>query len=257
MELKDLFAAPTARLLAPLLNIRKEDAQQKTASFDVPEEIRAAIQKEVDWEDVETVYPVSAVVESYLKNNNNVWPQVYCFDIGADIEEEQIETAVQEVSRNHTAIRSLLLSAGNGHFCQVVLKTPRTQFFRVDLSAVSEEEGLSQKQKNYLSTLIRMEYSSMEGSPLFLRAAHSSALAEEGQLRLFLDVLEPKQVREILGGYYDSDRDNIGIFVETIRQLAWTMVFDSGTYEAGLIRDLSAEWIRQLKACVGTMEPSL
>lgn len=461
MELKDLFAAPTARLLAPLLRVRAKAAEQEEKVPEVSEEIRSAISEIIDWDEVEKVYPASAVMENYLENNSNTWPQVYCFEISSDIPSEQIKTAVQEVSRNHTAIRSLLLPTGNGHFCQVVLKTPRSQFFRTDLSALSEGEGLSQKQKSYLSTLIRMEYSPMsdlgkktlfrighiriskekallyigsshltiegasvdrlfreltgqeqarpdtqeinrhmarlfcsdrteataywenllkgcktytelpkgadkkgsgkretvfsscgrtfyektrdfcrthqvtlsalfgyslgkslmkilsldevcfsvagngrsasemdipgmfvlffplrltkedtiftcqnqlltssdhawvwadpaysvmEGSPLRLRSTHSSDLAEEGQMHLFTEILEPKQVREIMDGTFVSDRDTVMIYAETANQLSWSLLFDSGIYDAEIIRSLSAEWIRQLRTCIGTGE---
>lgn len=461
MDLKDLFVAPTARLLAPLLRVCAKEAEPEETAPEVSEEIRSAISKVIDWEEVETVYPASAVMENYLENNIGAWPQVYCFEISADIPSEQIKTAVQEVSRNHTAIRTILLPAGNGHFCQVVLKTPRSQFFRTDLSALSEGEGLSQKQKSYLSTLIRMEYSPMtdlgkktlfrvghiriskkkallyigsshltiegasvdrlfreltgqersmpdapemnrhmarlfcsdrmeataywenllkgcktytelpkgegpkgpgkrktvfsscgktfyektrnfcrthqvtlsallgyslgkslmkilsldevcfcvagngrntsemdipgmfvlffplrltkedtiftcqnqlltssdhawvwadpaysvmEGTPLCLRSTHSSDLAEEGQMHLFTEILEPKQVKEIMDGTFVSDRDTVMIYAETADQLSWSLLFDSGAYDEGTIRSLSAEWIRQLKTCIGTGE---
>ena len=462
MELKDLFIAPTPRLLAPLLRVSKENSEGETSIPDVPEEIRTALAKAIDWNEVEAVYPASAVVESYLKNNNNTWPQVYCFEIGTDILPEQLEKAVQEVSRNHIALRSLILPAGNGHFCQVVLKTPRSQFFRADLSSLSEGEDLSGKKKDYLATLIRMDYSpstelgkstllrvghirlskkraflyigsshltmevisvdrifreltgmaesrpdteavnrhmarlldadrsearkywenllkgcdsytelpkksaasekgkgdlvysscgarlfekardfcrmnqvtlsallgyclgkslmkllSLEevcflmtgsgrrasemelpgmfvvafplrltkadtvptcqmqllssgehawvfadptfsfsvgrGKALFLRTAHSDNRAEQQQRDLYLKLFGPKQMNEVAGGYPVSSDVSVGIRAETDHELSWSMLFDSGCYDPQLIRNLSAEWIRQLKACIGGM----
>ncbi len=207
MELKDLFTAPTPRLLAPLLRVRSENTEWKERVPEVPEEIRKAVERVIDWDDVENVYPASALVENYLKNNNNTWPQVYCFEIGTDIMAEQLEAAMQKVSRNHTALRSLILPAGNGHFCQVVLKTPRSQFFRTDLSALSEGEGLSQKQKEYLSTLIRMEYSPMTelGKKTLLRVGHirlskDRALLYIGSSHLTMEVLSVDRIfRELIG----------------------------------------------------------
>ena len=458
IELKDLFTAPTPRLLAPLLRVRREDTDGKEIALQVPEEIRRAVAAVMDWEEVETVYPASAVVESYLKNNNSTWPQVYCFEISTDILPEQIETAMQEVSRNHTALRSLILPAGNGHFCQVVLKTPRSQFFRTDLSALFEGEGLSQKQKEYLSTLIRMEYSPqtelgkktllrvgyiriskdkallyigsshltmevisverifreltgqvesrpdtekmnrhmarllladrsgaqaywrkllegcdsytmlpnkpassgkgkselvysgcgkrlfensqsfcrthqitlsallgycfgkslmkilsleevcfqmagsgrsvsemdlpgmfvvcfplritktdtvftcqrqllmsgehawiwadpdfspLKGKTLFLRTSHSDNSAEQQQQKLYSEVLGSQQINEVLDGYNISGEVAVGIRAETAHELSWSMLFDSGYYDPQMIRNLSAEWIRQIKECIG------
>ena len=458
LEIKDFFTAPTPRLLAPRLKVHTEDIEPKEMPLEVPEEIRAAIEGVIDWNEVETVYPASAVAETYLKNNSSTWQQVYCFEIKGDTSSEQVEAALEKVSRNHTALRSLILPAGNGHFCQAVLKTPRNQFFRTDLSALSEGEMLSGKQKNYLSTLIRMEYSSMTelgkktllrvghirtskdrallyigsshltiegasvyqifreltgqepsepdahlmnrhmarllsgdrseaeaywetllngcdaytvlpaetapkeegkkefvysscgqvlyekarnfcrthqitfsallgfslgkslmkilsleevcfpvagngrstsemklpgmfvvffplritkedtvftcqrqllssgehawvwadpeysplgGSTLYLRSTHSSSSAEEEQMRLFMDVLGPKQMREVLDGYFAFGTDEIGIYAETMNQLSWSFMFDSGMYDPDLIRSLSAEWIRQIKICIG------
>ena len=97
-------------------------------------------------------------------------------------------------------------------------------------------------------------YSVMEGSPLRLRSTHSSDLAEEGQMHLFTEILEPKQVREIMDGTFVSDRDTVMIYAETANQLSWSLLFDSGIYDAEIIRSLSAEWIRQLRTCIGTGE---
>ena len=212
IDLKDVFIAPTPRLLAPLLRAVTEAPEWEETA--VSEDTLAALRKELDLEDVEAVYPASAVAESYLKDNRNTWPQVYCFAIGADVSPEALEAAVEEAGRNHTALRSLILPAGNGHFCQVVLKTPRSRFFRTDLSALSEGEGLSQKQKEYLSTLLRMEYSSMTdlGKKTLLRVGHirlsrDRALLYIGSSHLTMEVLSVDRLFRELTGRAESRPD--------------------------------------------------
>ena len=243
MELKDLFTAPTPRLLAPFLRVSKENAEAAQGVADVPEEIRTAVSKAIDWNEVEAVYPASAIVESYLKNNNNTWPQVYCFEIGTDILSEQLERSVQEVSRNHIALRSLILPAGNGHFCQVVLKTPRSQFFRADLSSLSEGEDLSGKQKDYLSGLIRMEYSpSTElGKKTLLRVGHirlskKKALLYIGSSHLTMEVISVDRIFRELTGRAESKPDAEAVNRHMARLLSADRS-EAQTYWKNLLKD--------------------
>lgn len=183
-SLKDLFVSPAPRLLAPKLKPLTQiddyggessmsEKECKAFLFErASEEVKSAIQKVLSPDEVEAVYPATALVEYWIKNNNRSrWPQSYCFEISAELSPERIEKAMQDLCVKHTALRSIILPAGNGRYCQVVLKTPRSQFFKADLSAISDGESLSAKQKAYLSGLIRMEYSPMTelGGKILLR----------------------------------------------------------------------------------------
>ena len=165
LELEDILKAPTPRLLAPLLTGLKEESQTENADLPVPEKVEKAISKAVDIESVEAVYPVSAIVESYLKNNHSTYPQVYCFEIPSGITAGEIRERLDQLGRMHVALRSVILSVPDGKHCQVVLKEPRTDFFQADLSGQEYRDGtpkakaLSEKQKRYFSALIRTDYS--------------------------------------------------------------------------------------------------
>ena len=471
ISLKDLFVSPTPRLLAPKLKPLAQNADHggessmpekecKAFLFEcASEEVRSAIQKVLSPDEVEAVYPATALVGYWMKNNRSRWPQSYCFEISADISPERIEKAMQDLCVKHTALRSMILPAGNGRYCQVVLKTPRSQFFKVDLSALSDGEGLSAKQKSYLSGLIRMEYSPMTelggkillrvgwiriseekallyigsshltiegasvyrlfleltgqaeavpdaelmdrhfhrlmygnrmeadsywnnvlrgcrsytelpkltdtgapgkrencfagcgsqlykkaidfcrdhqitpsallcysfgkslmknlsakevcflvagsgrspseidlpgmfvlffplrltqedtilscqkqllgsaehswvwadpaysdlgGAPVYLRSTHGSDAAEAEQIHLFMNIFGAEAAKDFLEGYAFSGGDGLGIYTETSDQISWDIMFDPSVYDPGRIRNLSAEWIRQLKLCVTT-----
>ena len=166
MELKDLFLAPNAKLLAPLLSEGVESCEAEDTCLPVPEEVKAAVAKAADPEEVEAVYPASAVMEAYLNNNHNPYPQVYCFEIPAAFPTQQIQETLADLGRKHTALRSVVIPTGSGHYSQVVFKEPKIRFFETDLSSRTEgtepsgDGLLSDKQRAYLSTLIHMEYSS-------------------------------------------------------------------------------------------------
>jgi hypothetical protein len=93
-------------------------------------------------------------------------------------------------------------------------------------------------------------YSDLGGAPVYLRSAHGSDAAEAEQIHLFMDIFGAEAAKDFLEGYAFSDGDSIGIYAETADQISWNIMFDPSVYDTGMLRSLSAEWIRQLKACV-------
>ena len=95
------------------------------------------------------------------------------------------------------------------------------------------------------------DFSPLKGKTLFLRTSHSDNSAEQQQQKLYSEVLGSQQINEVLDGYNISGEVAVGIRAETAHELSWSMLFDSGYYDPQMIRNLSAEWIRQLKECIG------
>ena len=159
IRIKDLFAAPEPHLLASLLEKTESVGLEADLLSELDEESRKAISEKVPLDNVESVYPASRVMEDYLRYNNSTYPQVYCFEIPASISAEMLEHNARCAAENHAALRILLLPGSEGQFMQVVLKEPRVSFFSTDLSGLSEGDDISDGQKKYLASLLKMEYS--------------------------------------------------------------------------------------------------
>ncbi len=146
LELKDIFIAPTPKLLAPLLKVR-EECSERTDDLKNGEG---------------TTYPVTRHVESRFKSRGGFYPVSLIGEIDASVsagEEEQLRKRLTELSEKHDALRSRIMPDRNGNPLQVVQTQAMTEFFHVDLREISKEGGLSDGQKRYLASLIRMELS--------------------------------------------------------------------------------------------------
>jgi hypothetical protein len=98
-------------------------------------------------------------VESRFQRQGSFYPLAVLGEIDASVSEEELKERAMELSGVHEALRSGIVSFGNGRPVQVVLKHPRTEFFHVDLRKLSEDGKISAAQKKYLSSLIRMDMS--------------------------------------------------------------------------------------------------
>ena len=158
-ELRWLFAAPSARALAPLLLPVAEEAAVSEEPL-LPEPSpgqREAIERNVGWENVDRIYPVTAFVRGKLAHRD---PYVLyrLEEIDADtLTREQLERRLTEMTEKHQALRSVFLCTEGEEPLQVVLRSHRPDSFYVDLRALAEGEGLSAKQKAYFRNLLGLD----------------------------------------------------------------------------------------------------
>ena len=148
LELKDIFIAPTPRLLAPRLKACEDSSEQTDDLTD----------------EAGTFYPVTRHVECRYMRRGGYYPVALIVEIDADVSAEQLRQRFAELSEKHEALRSKIVPGSSGKPVQVVQKQTMTEFFQVDLRKISKEGGLSDGQKHYLSSLMRMELS--EGTEL-------------------------------------------------------------------------------------------
>ncbi len=151
LELTDIFTAPTPRLLAPRLRALIKSEEQ---SEDNKEEDAAYF-----GEGTEIVYPVTRHVESRFRRRGSLYPIVLTGEIDASASKEQLRQRITELSEKHDALRSRIMTGKDGEPVQVVQNQTMTEFFYVDLRKLSKGDGLSEGQRRYLSSLVRMELS--------------------------------------------------------------------------------------------------
>ena len=120
-------------------------------------EQRDAIEKNVGWDNVECIYPVTPVVNKFLKNRDTV--MIYFLnEIEVSIIDPQVlKERLIKLTANHQALRSVFLCSTEGENFQVVLREHSPNYFCIDLRALSEGDDLSNRQKDYFRTLIQLD----------------------------------------------------------------------------------------------------
>ena len=115
--------------------------------------------REAFGEEAAAVYPVTRHVESRYRRTGSFYPLAILGEIDGSVSEEMLKERIIELSELHDALRSKVVSAENGRPVQVVMKHPKTEFFHVDLRKLSKDGGISDAQKKYLASLMRIEMS--------------------------------------------------------------------------------------------------
>lgn len=160
MELKVtwLFAAPTVRELAPML-LPLEAGEEDGAlwSADLTPAERETLDRTVGAGRVEAVYPVLFHAREYLARGS-LWMTPWITMVDRAVEAEEIETRLKAMTQAHQALRSVFLGRGTERPLQAVLRTAELPVFQADLRGLSEGEGLSPRQVDYLYTLIRLHH---------------------------------------------------------------------------------------------------
>ena len=157
-EIRYLFSAPTARLLAPLLvPVTEEKLTDNDTLPELTAEQRDAIEKNVGWDNVECFYPVMPVVNEWLNNRLTVMMYLLYKIEATKITPENFKLRVEDLITKHQALRSVFLCSTDGENFQVVLSEHKPNYFCIDLRALSEGDDLSQRQKDYFRTLIQLD----------------------------------------------------------------------------------------------------
>lgn len=160
-----LFAAPTARALAPMLLPIKPKAEETRWSPQLIDAEWASIDRTVGRDNVEAVYPVLFHAKEYLRRGS-LWliPSVRLVD--RCIPADELRDRLAELQRCRTALRSVFIGAGTERPLQVVLKDVRLSFFETDLRGLSDGSSpLSERQAAYLCTLIMLQRQAIVDAP--------------------------------------------------------------------------------------------
>ena len=185
LDLSILFRYPTVRDLSVHLPEKRSDRETREAyQSPLPNAVIEEAKQKVFPEETEAVYPVTVHVAQRYQNRGSYYPVSHFFEMNAAVSEEELKERAMELSRKHEALRSEIVLLENGLPVQVVLKEPRTEFFRADLRKLSDGEGVSEKQKQYLSSLIRMEIS--ESTELGRKVFFRVGLVRLSESRTFL-----------------------------------------------------------------------
>ena len=156
-DMSRLFDTPTARELAPFL-IPVDEENFFDEEDELPEPTPAQwerIEKNIGWENVECVYPVTRLINESLKCRDS-WTIYRLWETDSKlILPGDLKSRLTEMTAKRPALRSVFLCADEP--LQVVLKKHKPEFFSVDLRALSEGENLSGKQRAYFRNLIQLD----------------------------------------------------------------------------------------------------
>lgn len=180
LHLEWLFASPTVRTLAPMLVPLEEVERDQAETFWSPaltdaewEMAEAAASRD----HIEAVYPVMLHAREYL-SRGSLWMIDALLKVDRNLSGKRMKEKLKALTKNHVALRSVLVGAGTGRPLQVVLKEASLSFFEADLSGLSEGEGISQRQEDYLRNLcllkIEKELDPSREVPFFLGLIHVS-----------------------------------------------------------------------------------
>ena len=203
MELSDLFANPTPKLLSGCLFKRSE--QEET---ELPFEASPLLESD----EIEAVYPVTVHVADRYLRRGAFYPFALLWELDDPASEEVLEARIEKLSKAHDSLRSELQMLESGEVAQVFQRASRTKFFHADLRKLSSDSGISSRQKHYLSALVRMDTSS------------SSELGKNTSLRLGL--IRISDTRTFLyTGFSHYFLDGVGITILLRELLSDTEIF--------------------------------
>ena len=161
LKMEWLFAAPTVRLLAPMLLPLEKRAEKEEIlwSAKLTDEEWDCVQRAVPGENVETVYPLLRGVNNFFQSENPGW-MCKAFLMDEPFTLAELRRRLEESVRCHQTMRSVFVRGNAGRSFQVVLKEWKPPVFSVDLRGLASSdagaEKLSDAQKRYLLSLYRL-----------------------------------------------------------------------------------------------------
>ena len=104
-------------------------------------------------------YPLILSASERFMRRGHFYPVCSLYEINGNISEEHLKNRLEEIAENHEALHSVIETDEEGYPVQKITGEPKTAFFKTDLRALAKGEGLSDGQKKYLSSFVRMELS--------------------------------------------------------------------------------------------------
>ncbi|MBR1633674.1 MAG: AMP-binding protein [Lachnospiraceae bacterium] len=178
LRLEWLFAAPTARMLAPMLEPLKEEAADETLWIPALTDAEwKRAESAAGRDNIEAIYPVMFHAREYM-SRGSLWMIDALLRVDRNISGEKTKKRLEALVKSHVALRSLLVGTGTNRPLQVVLKEATLSFFETDLKDLSEGGELSQRQEDYLRNLcllhIEKEFDASREVPFCLGIIHVS-----------------------------------------------------------------------------------
>ena len=157
-EIRWLFAMPSVRQAAPLMiPIKEKESSESVMLPEILQNQHEAVNKNIGYDKVECVYPVTRAVSEKLENNDPYF-MYFLFEVDAlAITPDAMKQRISELIVKHQALRSVFSVSDNKEHIQVVLREHDPDYFSVNLAKLSEGDELSLKQKAYLRTLLELD----------------------------------------------------------------------------------------------------